>query len=366
MTSKSIRKVTGGVAAAAVLAGLFAAPVLRAHLMQIFTVEVAWSASNIVVVRETDQPGRFKVINSWKGVLPRDSVIDVPDMVPLQSGPDRSLNGKKELKIQTSRLVLFLQLQLAPAADGKRWLPANASKEAESRMKTSMAWLQDSRTICFRPDGNESALVLQECGMSEFQLMAAVRSIDHEQTLLESIHELPDKRARAEELAPFITSQYRSARSYAFRELEACGKDAIPTLLAILRDPALLDQHGDAIKDLVSIQGQRAGPELTALLDSDVRFWTDLRPTLKPGWWYQNNDGSPLAYLPLRYSHTIDLIRALGDLKYAEARDTVIALRDLWQSFPPMDIRDGNSENFRGDEEMIRECASVLNRLPNR
>lgn len=359
-----IRRGTARIVVAIGLA-LCAARASWARLLPGFSVELAWAATDIVEVLETDQPGQFKIVENWKGTLPLNTVIDVPDMIPLQSGPDRSLNGEKDQKIRSGRLVLFLQEEATSTGNNRGWVPVSPATFGEFRMKTSMAWLQDSRAICFGPDFSQSTLVLQDCGMSETQLRMAVQRVDHGRTLLELIKQISDKRARAEELAPFVTSQHRAARSFVFKELEACGEDALPTLLAMLHDPALLDRHGETIAALVAIEGQRAGPELVASLESDVRFWTALRPTLKPGWWYENNDATPERYLPRRYSRTIDLIRALDSLKYPGARESVIALRDLWKSLPPMDNLISGSDKSGENDQMIQECNHLLNRLPS-
>jgi hypothetical protein len=324
-------------------------PTLQARLLSAFTIEVAWPASHIVLAKETNQPGRFEVLDSWKGSLAHGSIIDVPDMVPLQSETTRQLPNQKDNKLQGSSIVLFLWEQSPPQADHRRWIPAS------SEMKTSVAWQQNSRMFCFLPDNESIDLQLADCRMTWAEMWVAVRGVTHEQSLLESIREILDKRTRAEELAPFLRSEYRVVRSFVFHQLEGCGQDGVPTIVAILHDPALLDRHGDAIKVLVDIEGEQAGPELTTLLDSDVRFWTAVGPTLKTGWW--NQDTTPEAPLRLRYSRTIDLIRALDGIRFSGARKSVTALRDTWQSIPPLAARAGN-------RQMTEECNSLLNRLP--
>jgi hypothetical protein len=208
---------------------------------------------------------------------------------------------------------------------------------------------------CFLPDNGFIDLQLTDCGMTWAEMWMGVRSVTQQQSLLESIHEIPDKTTRAEELAPFLLSQYRVARSFVFEQLEGCGQDGVPTVVAVLHDPALLDRHGDAIKVLVDIEGERAGPELATLLNLDVRFWADVGPTLKTGWW--NQDVSPEAPLRLRYSRTIEIIRALHGIRFSGGRKIVTALRDTWQSIPPLAAPDGN-------RQMIEECNNLLNRLP--
>lgn len=320
------------------------APALQARLMTSFTIEVAWTASHIVLAKETNQKGRFEVLDSWKGSLTRGSIIDVPDMVPLQSEPARHLGSQKRQNEQFSSIVLFLREQSPHQARHQRWLPAS------SDMKTSMAWLQDSRMSCFLPDNDFLDLKLRDCGMTWGEMRVRVRGVTHEQALLEAIRQIPDKRRRAEELAPFLLSEYRVARSFVLQQLEGCGREGVPTVVEILHDPALLDRHGDAIKVLVDIEGHQAGPELTALLDSDVRFWTSAGPTLKTGWWGQ--DVTPEAPLRLRYSRTIDLVHALDGIRFSGARKSVSALRDTWQSIPDL------------NGQMTEECDRLLNRLP--
>ena len=204
--------------------------------------------------------------------------------------------------------------------------------------------------FCFLPDNEFLDLKLRDCGTTWGEMWVRVRGVTHEQALLEAIREIPDKRRRAEELAPFLLSEYRVARAFVFEQLEGCGREGVPTVVEILHDPALLDRHGDAIKVLVDIEGLQAGPELTALLDSDVRFWTSVGSTLKTGWW--NEDVTPEAPLRNRYSRTIDLVRALDGIRFPGARRSVTALRDTWQSIPPP----GN--------QMTEECSRLLDKLP--
>jgi hypothetical protein len=324
-------------------------PILQARLLSAFTIEVAWPASNIVLAKETSQPGRFEVLDSWKGSLTHGSIIDVPDMVPLQSVATHLLPNQKDNKLQGSSIVFFLREQLPSQADHRRWIPAS------SDMKTSVAWQRNSSMFCFLPDQELIDLQLTDCRMTWAEMWLAVCGVTQEQSLLESIREIPDKRTRAEEFVPFLLSKYRVARSFVFQQLEDCGQAGVPTVVAVLHDLALLDWHGDAIKVFVDIEGEKAGPELTILLDSDVRFWTAVGPTLETGWW--NQDVTPEAPLRLRYSRTIDLIRALDKVRFTGARKSVTALRDVWQSIPPLAAQGGN-------RQMTEECNSLLNRLP--
>jgi hypothetical protein len=288
--------------------------------------------------------------------------MDLPDMIPFESDAGRSVYRSGE-KPQTSRLVLFLRQEPTIEKESPEQMPAShqhwvgaTSWNKEAQMKTSFVWLQDSRVFCFLPDSEFTDIFLQDCGMTWVELMMKTRKVLHEQRVLKSIVEIPDKRARADELAPFIQSDYRLARTYVFKQMEICGEDGLPTLRGILNDQAAIEEHGQAIEALVEIEGPKAGPELTALLETDLSFWRSVGPTLKGGW--QNDDRTPQAPLTRRYSRTVDLVRALEDIRFAGGRRVIAELRDLWQSVPPMNKADSHSE-------MIDECNRVLSELPN-
>ncbi|HTU47828.1 MAG TPA: hypothetical protein VMF91_22410 [Bryobacteraceae bacterium] len=319
--------------------------------MTIFTVEAAWPASHVVVAKETSTPGKFEVVWCWKGNLPKGETIDVPEMIPLQAQSARvfrNREGKPE-RLRPSELVLFLR-ESPTAQSGRRRLAP-----VDSEMRASMAWMQDDEMFCFRPDNESVEVELVDSRLTWAEMWMAVKDVTHEQTLLGAVSRVTNKRARAEELAPFLLSAYQVSRSYAFKQLEACGRDGVPTLVAILNDPALMDRQADAMKALVAVEGKQAGPELTALLDSDVEFWTAVGPALKTGWW--DEDMTPEAPLRLRLGQTVDIIRALDGTQFPGARKSVIALRDLWSTIPPIDSR--------GDTGgIVDECNRFLNALP--
>jgi hypothetical protein len=328
---------------------LSAASALQARLMFVFTVELAWSATHVILVKETSQPGRFEIAISLKGDLARGSIIDVPNMVSLQPESARVVHAHQDITLKPATLVLFLRDELDPHGEHARWIPASHD------METSMVWVQNSKAYCFLPDAEQIDLQLQDCGMSWGQMGLDVQEITRQQTSFEALSEIPDKRSRAEALASFLVSKYRAVRSAAFQQLEDCGQDSVPTLLALLHDPALIYQQEEAIRLLVKIEGQQAGPDLTALLDSDVQFWTAVGPTLKTRWTMQGV--TPEAYLPRRYGRTLDLLRALDNMRFERARKSVTALRDAWRSLSQLAASDGK-------DAIMEECNKVLSRLP--
>jgi hypothetical protein len=328
---------------------LAAAPALQARLMFVFTVEVAWSATHVILAKETSQPGRFEVAISLKGDLASGSIIDVPNMLSLQPESARVVHGRQEITLQPATLVLFLRDELDPHGEHARWIPASHD------METSMVWLQNSKAYCFQPDAEQINLQLQDCRMSWGQMWIDIQEITRQQASLEALSKIPDKRSRAEALASFLVSKYRAARSAAFQQLEVCGQDGVPTLVALLHDPALIYQQEEAIKLLVKIEGQQAGPELTAFLDSDVQFWTAVGPTLKTRWTMR--DATPEVYLPRRYGRTLDLLHALDNMRFERARQSVTALRHAWQSLSQLAASDGKGA-------ITEECNKVLSRLP--
>jgi len=184
---------------------------LQARLLSAFSIEAAWPATHIVLAKETTQPGHFEILDSWKGSLPRGAVIDVPDMVPLQSEGTRPAPIRDSARPDRLNIVLFLRERLSDPAAGPRWVPAT------SDMKTSMAWEEASEMFCFKPDQYSINLELADCRMTWAEMLVQSRGVTDQEAELQSISEAPDKETRAEELAPFVLSPLPSRAPLYFR-----------------------------------------------------------------------------------------------------------------------------------------------------
>jgi hypothetical protein len=329
------------------------------HLVIVFNLEnAAWSSSHIVFAKEAGQRAQFEVLSSWKGNLAKGSIIEVPAMLQVQSDrinllEDKNINPQWPQPALT--VLLFLQESSDPHMGQPRWLPATAE------IKNSMIWFLNSQSLCFQPYGEELEELSekpQNCRTSLFQLLTTVRQVMTDRASFDLLAGLPDKRARAEALATFLSSPYRAAHSDVFKQLQSCGPDAVPTLLAILRDPALLDKHREALRIFVDIKGPQAGPQLTDLLESEREFWAAAGTALqsssvKPSSLLYGQD----SYVFRRYKHTVDLLHTLSEIQFAGARETVTALRDTLA--PILQLRSPDGTN-----PILWECNRVLSQLP--
>lgn len=329
------------------------------HLVIVFNLQnAAWSSSHIVFAKETKQRAQFEILSSWKGDLARGSIIEVPAMLQVQSDRINLLEGQNinpQWPQPALNVLLFLRESSDPHTGQRHWLPAT------TEIKNSMIWFLNSKSFCFQPYGDELDDLEEKpenCTSSFFQVLTTVRQVMTDRASFDLLAHLPDRSARAEALATFLSSPYSAAHADVFKQLQSCGPDAVPTLLAILQDPALLDQHREALRVLVEIEGPQAGPQLTALLEDERDFWaaagTALQSTsVKPSSLLYGQD----SYVFRRYRHTLDLLHALGAIQFAGARETITALRDTLA--PVLQMRSPDGTNL-----IVWECNRVLSRLP--
>jgi len=76
------------------------------------------------------------------------------------------------------------------------------------------------------------------------------------------------------------------------------------------------------------------------------------------GWWNQLNE--PETYILLdRYGKVYQALCSLKEMRFAGCRKPVSELRDLWRSFPQMQMEDSS-----GVDHMSQVCDEILRDLP--
>jgi hypothetical protein len=140
----------------------------------------------------------------------------------------------------------------------------------------------------------------------------------------------------ARTVPPLLRFDSAPVRIHMIDALREAGPNGVAALRAILADEALIDLHDDAILALAKAGATEAGPQLTELLKKDLEYWKTV-PDAE-------------SFDHQIYARTYATLYALRTLRYAEAHDTVLALRELWQSVPQL----------RGLDQIARECDGFL------
>ena len=112
-------------------------------------------------------------------------------------------------------------------------------------------------------------------------------------------------------------------------------------------------ESSSIVKALVRAGGTAEGSDLTARLGHDLEFWRTVGPELHPGWW--NDDPTPESPLREHYGQTLELIRALDEIRFPGALSTAIALRDLWRSLPQLDDPSGLNQMSEESDKLIHD-----------
>src|SRR5262249_22691015 len=83
--------------------------------------------------------------------------------------------------------------------------------------------------------------------------------------------------------------------------------------------------------------GVKVGPELTGLLDQELKFWQKTGPKLKKGWW--NGSGLPweeVGPLRERYSKALAVIEGLDTIRFAGCEKSAKAFDGYGRSLPQL------------------------------
>jgi hypothetical protein len=352
---------------AVVLLALSAQSAFAALTVSFSVNSAAWYATHIVVVEITPIDGTFAVLESWKGDLAVGSqvvlpgLIPPPNAVPISAYPKRWIPGESTSIVEQipkqpvgSRLVLFLRRKEQvkgerTSAEWSGWFQGDVPDSI------SAVWIEDDTAYIFRMRWTTSEpltlATLQEgnvtAGMSETDLKADVVKVLQLQKDMAAAVAETEGRERALRLKPYVRSENFSARRTALDELGKAGPSAVSAIGEMFDDPTFVEEDQELIRAMVKAGGKTAGDELNRRLEGELSFWRSAGPSLTADW--SNDDSERVSPLQAQYSRTYLLIGGLEEVKYPGALNTVIQLRDLWRTLPPID-----SESNRISEECDR------------
>ena len=281
--------------------------------------ELAWEATDIVVVRDTPVlDGRVTVLEVWHGDLVPRAELVLPELAAFASeGARRIEKGWSEhpldaVHVTGDRIVLFLRR-------GEKIQPAAPS----GGLRVSAAWLEEDRAFGFVQTINPGPVRLvnlEEAG----SLRERVRKIANQRRAFDGLAGPtgpadPVDRARA--LVPFMTLPY--ARKDAYERTGALGPDVVPFLRAMLDDPGPELVPFRWVDAMVEAAGPAAGDELLALLRRITAAWNALPPDEPPAL-----RGAPIEDTSL----PISALRALRGRCHEGCIEAVQELRSAWRN----------------------------------
>ena len=330
----------------------------------------AWNATHIVVATEGNEiDGILTVLESWKGDLRPGEVISIPGLDSFKSPSSRELKkgffGDKSHDppkyVSGSRIILFLKKKeqsaaIAPPASRdvpveRQWEPASGEG-----ITWSVVWLEDEQPFAFIQIMNPGPSLLTSYGGSEQKIRERAFAVMRIRQELSEAVAIKDQPRRAEALESFTLSDLYYARDLAFAELQKCGPGALPVLRKMLKDPTLLNLHGEVIKALTAVGGKKVADELTAIVKDELEFWRATGPRLSNEWW-NGGDDTEREMLRNRYSKVLEALYSLRKLRTVGCKEIVIEFRDFWRSLPQL-------ENKSGLAQMSEACDKILRELP--
>jgi hypothetical protein len=333
----------------------------------------SWNATHIVLVVTTPQDDVFEVIESWRGDLNAGDHITVPELEPASNAIPIALYSKQvkpndpsdirdigDIPRQPagSRMVLFLKQAsgVDPTSGMANGIKAHEWQSADffHEMRASVVWMDGPQLYRFMQWENPGPSLLSPWNISLAKVHARVTEVIHSQEALTAAINVREGGTRAEQLKPYVKSDWYPARRLALEELGKCGPSALGTIREMMDNPAFADQVEDLIKAYSEAGGEAAGEELNARFREALSFWRATGPTLSRGWW--NQDMTEHAPLRERYAQTIQLIRGLELTHYSGALSTAIEFRDLWRSLPQLN-------DPSGIHQMADECDKLVNEL---
>jgi hypothetical protein len=331
----------------------------------------AWDATHIVLVITTPNDDTFEVVESWKGDLRVGERLVVPELIPASNAAPISRypkswsaeirGGVSELIPRQpvgSRMVLFLKSTNGQVPTERTNAPEHYGWQTANRMgsmKASTVWMDSDQLYCFTQLINPGLSVLHSMSpYSEGELRSRVVEIKGIQEKVTAALATKDGEGRAELLKPYVRSDVFPARQFALEELGKSGLSAVPTIRAMLDDPAFADEAPELVIAIAKAGGEEVGGELNRRLQLDLAFWRSTGPSLSQGWWNENS--TPHAPLRERYGETYQLILGLQQIHYPGALNTAMQLRDFWRSLPQLNDPSGLSQ-------IAEECDKLIAQL---
>jgi len=257
----------------------------------------AWEATNIVIASEGEViDGNFLVLESLKGNVLSGETIEIPELAKFESRSSRLVKlpfGSKpdgpSQYVSGQRMILFLKRKgpTTKTGDAQRettspvWRVANLFDE----MNASVVWLEGDKSFAFHQFMNPGPSELVENGKSEAELRIRTLEVMQIRASFDHAASIAEGSRRAESLVEFTNSNIHFVRLNAFKELKKGGQHSRLALSQLLSDQSRLDVHPQVIEVLGEIGGEDLGLVLTDIVRTEMRFWKEIAPRLKVGWW---------------------------------------------------------------------------------
>lgn len=315
---------------AATMLLLGGAPAIAAFQPSFQLEQCSKDATDIVLATEGDKiDGELEVLETWRGGLARGEKILIPALAAFEEPATRAIHGDfgptedARRHVTGARMVLFLKRA------GTRWVAASNWGD----MMVSVVWVERDTVYAFQQIVNPGDSVLVSLATSEKDFHGKVDKVIAAWAEIARARALQDPVARAHALLPFTRAESSDQMESAFDGLATCREAALPTLRAILADEsATSGPQCYAMKALVKVLGEGAGPELTRIVEKGLAYWKTTGPELKSGWW-----GNPAADSATRsYVVVNHALESLTSLRCAACETAVTELRDFWLSLPQL------------------------------
>src|ERR1043166_9413250 len=334
----------------------------------------SWIAEEIVIVTEGDVvDGDLIVLESWKGDLRQGDKVVLPELAIFATEESRKLKyfpGRKQPTgapkfVTGTRMVFFAKRASGSVAETNRVpeitsrIPQRSAYSLVDLVWVCTVWIEQDHVYGFRWISNPGPALLTFLDLSEQQLKQQVLEVTATHDALNKATNITDSTARAKEAARFTSSQFWQGKDLAFEILAGCKEGALPVLREMLKDGSNLRRHEDAVKALGKAGGLSVGPDLTAIVQEELRFWKTTAPKLRIGWWNDNEqrlEWSRVELLRDHYCKVLAALEALQKINYPNCERPVREFRDFWRSLPQLEDKDG----FK---QMSEACDIVLANL---
>lgn len=340
----------------------------RAEIRPSFSLEYsAWHATDIVGATEGDSiDGKLRILETWKGDLPVGAEISIPELARFAPADARrvadNIFSPKNPGPQTvtgAKMVLFLTRTTEPKT---LWKAASRGEE----FSTAVVWMEDQLLYSFVQEINPGPSQLEYLRQSNSDFFMQLQDVLQSQYGLTEATTIADKVGQSWALGVYANSKYYDARKTAFARLSANGAAALPVLRQLIAQserapvadqvrPQVFFDVGEAIPALGQAGGASVGPELTAMVRDEIRFWRQAAPTLKVGWWNgAGQSDAPIEPLRRRYSKLLMALYALSKIKDARSRSAVVELRDFWRSRPQLNDPSGLNQMIEASDAVLK------------
>ena len=338
----------------------------------------AWKATDIVIATTTATDGTFEVVEPLKGDLHVGTRLAISDLLPSPEAEpiasylatSESLHchpGSHVIPKQPagSRVILFLVGGTdVNVPEGKAPVEGWKPSDIMANMQASVVWFEGADLYAFMQIINPGLPLLCKLRESETDVRNRVAEIDQNQAQMAMDLSVSDGAERAERLKKYLKSNIFPVRLAAMKELSKSGPSAVPVISTMIDDPAFASESSELIHALVDAGGKTAGSELTRRLQRELEFWRSKGPSLRRGWWNENQNG----YSPFRAhnSVTYELIIGLEKIRYRNALSTVVEFRKVWGSVPVADTSSTEDEIGNLCEKLIVALkASSRSKVPD-